>query len=70
MVILPSCTRTKYADRFGFLPENDALTNSEAFQRCLDGGGRIKVRKPGEYKLCRTIYLDSDTDLEFVRAPF
>ena len=65
LAILPSCTRTKYADKFGFLPENDALANSEALQRCLDGGGRIKVRKPGEYKLCRTIYLDSNTDLEF-----
>ena len=65
MAALPSCTKTKYADKFGFLPENDAVANSEAFQRCLDGGGRIKVRKAGEYKLCRTIYLDSDTDLEF-----
>lgn len=59
------CTGTRYADRYGFLPENDALTNSEAFQRCLDGGGRIKVRKPGEYKLCRTIFLDGNTTLEF-----
>ena len=65
MAALTSCTKTKYADKFGFLPENDAVANSEAFQRCLDGGGRIKVRKAGEYKLCRTIYLDSDTDLEF-----
>ena len=63
--LLASCTPTKYADRYGFLPENDALTNSEALQKCLDGGGKIKVRKPGEYKLCRTIFLDSNTRLDF-----
>ena len=62
--VLGACT--KYADKYGFLPENDALTNSEALQKCLDGGGKIKVRKPGEYKLCRTIFLDSNTRLEFV----
>ncbi|MBR5924886.1 MAG: hypothetical protein IKZ60_05430, partial [Bacteroidales bacterium] len=61
--VLGACT--KYADKYGFLPENDALTNSEAFQKCLEGGGHIKVRKPGEYKLCRTILLDSNTYLEF-----
>ena len=59
---------TKYADRYGFLPENDALTNSEAFQKCLDGGGHIKVRRPGEYKLCSTIFLDSNTKLEFAEG--
>ncbi len=63
--VLASCTHTKYADSFGFLPENTPEANSEAFQRCLDGGGRIRVRKPGEYRLCRTIFLDSDTDLKF-----
>ena len=50
--VLASCTHTKYADSFGFLPENTPEANSEAFQRCLDGGGRIRVRKPGEYRLC------------------
>ena len=68
MAVLPSCTKTKYADKYGFLPENDAITNSESFQRCLDGGGRIMVRKAGEYKLCRTIYLDSDTELQFAEG--
>ena len=65
---LASCMHTKYADKYGFLPENDALTNSEALQKCLDGGGKIKVRKPGEYKLCRTIFLDSNTFLDFKKG--
>ena len=64
IAILASCGPTKYADKYGFLPENDPVTNSEAFQKCLDHGGHIKVRKPGEYKLCRTIFLDSNTILE------
>lgn len=66
LILMASCAsrqNVKYADRFGFLPENDALTNSEALQRCLDGGGKIRVRKPGVYALCRTMLLDSHTDL-------
>ena len=63
---LCSCERgVKYADKYGFLPGNDALANSEAFQRCLDGGGKIVVRKEGVYDVCRTLLLDSGTDLSF-----
>lgn len=58
----------RYADRYGFLPGNDALANSEALQRCVDGGGVICVRKPGVYDLCRTILLDSHTDLSFAHG--
>ena len=65
LVLSIACTPVKYADRYGFLPENDALTNSEALQRCLDGGGKIRVRKPGTYPVCRTLMLDTDTDLLF-----
>ena len=60
-----ACTPVKYADRYGFLPGNDALTNSEALQRCLDGGGDIRVRKPGEYPVCRTLLIDGGTHLSF-----
>ncbi len=60
-----SCTPVKYADRYGFLPDNDALANSEAFQRCLDGGGTIRVRKKGVYPVCRTLLLDGGTGLSF-----
>ncbi|MBQ9309743.1 MAG: hypothetical protein IJ222_02645 [Bacteroidales bacterium] len=66
LLVGAACTNNvKYADSFGFLPGNDADSNSEAFQRCLDGGGKIVVRTPGTYKLSKTIFLDSDTDLSF-----
>ena len=65
MVTLVACQPMKYADKYGFLPDNDALTNSEALQKCLDGGGKIRVRKAGTYAVSRTLMLDSDTDLSF-----
>ena len=65
MVMSVTCQPVKYADKFGFLPENDAPTNSEALQRCLDGGGKIRVRKEGTYAVSKTLMLDSDTDLSF-----
>ena len=66
IIALYSCDGgVKYADKYGFLPGNDALANSEAFQRCLDGGGKIVVRKEGVYDVCRTLLLDSGTDLSF-----
>ena len=66
IIALYSCEGgVKYADKYGFLPGNDALANSEAFQRCLDGGGKIVVRKEGVYDVCRTLLLDSGTDLSF-----
>ena len=65
LLLLPSCSKVKYADKFGFLPGNGALENSEAFQRCLDGGGRIVVRKAGTYDVCKTLFIDARTDLQF-----
>ena len=68
LVLLGSCTggnHVKYADKYGFLPDNDPIANSEALQRCLDGGGKIHVRKAGEYQICRTMLIDSGTDLQF-----
>ena len=65
LVTLVACEPVKYADRYGFLPDNDAQANSEALQKCLDGGGRIRVRKPGTYSICKTLVLDPDTDLSF-----
>ena len=65
---LSACRDVKYADRYGFLPDNDAVANSEAFQRCLDGGGVIRVRRPGVYPVCRTLFLDGGTDLSFAEG--
>ncbi|MBR4166966.1 MAG: hypothetical protein IKR44_03975 [Bacteroidales bacterium] len=45
--ISAACQPVKYADKYGFLPENDAMANSSALQKCLDGGGKIRVRKAG-----------------------
>ena len=39
----------KNAADFGFLPENDAKTNSEALQNAVTGGGTIIVGLPGTY---------------------
>ena len=63
--ISAACQPVKYADKYGFLPENDAMANSAALQKCLDGGGKIRVRKAGTYSICRTMILDSETDLAF-----
>ena len=65
LVAVVACSPVKYADSYGFLPGNDALANSEALQKCLDGGGRIRVRKAGIYPVCRTLVLDAGTDLSF-----
>ena len=55
----------KDAREYGFLPGNDPVRNSEALQKCLDGGGIIRVSDPGVYELCRTVLLDSDTEILF-----
>ena len=65
LTVTVACEPVKYADRYGFLPDNDAPTNSDALQRCLDGGGKIRVRKAGVYSISKTLFLDSDTDLSF-----
>ena len=43
-----ACQPVKYADRFGFLPENDALANSEALQRCGEAFSAV-IGLGGEY---------------------
>lgn len=53
------------AEDYGFLPGADPEANSAALQKCLDGGGIVRVSRPGIYDLCRTIFIDSDTELLF-----
>ncbi|MBQ6253200.1 MAG: hypothetical protein IJK05_00885 [Bacteroidales bacterium] len=65
LVMAVACEKVKHADKYGFLPGNDPLANAEALQSCLDGGGKIRVRKPGTYAVSRTLLLDSGTDLRF-----
>jgi hypothetical protein len=65
LAVAAACEPVKYADRYGFLPENDAPANSDALQKCLEGGGKIRVRKAGVYSISKTLFLDSNTDLTF-----
>jgi len=51
---------------FGFSPSASPEVNAVALQKALDGGKKtVKCAKPGVYGLDRTIFLDSDTTLEF-----
>ena len=53
------------ANRFGFLPGNDAFGNSQALQRAVDCGGRIIIEIPGIYDLSETVEIGSNTELCF-----
>lgn len=53
------------ANRYGFLPGNDAFRNAQAFQAAVDCGGRILVEKPGIYDLSETIEIGSNTEIRF-----
>jgi len=55
----------KKADAYGFLPSASAEDNTAALQRCVDGGGTVRITVPGTYEICGTILLDSDTKLVF-----
>ena len=65
LTVTVACEPVKYADKYGFLPGNDASANSDALQKCLDGGGKIRVRKTGVYPISKTLFMDSNTDLSF-----
>ena len=55
----------KNANAYGFLPTNDADTNSINLQNCLNGGGTIHIDLPGTYELNHTMFLDDNTELIF-----
>lgn len=55
----------KNASAFGFLPTNDAETNSTALQNAVNGGGTIVVDFAGTYPVCKSLILDSNTTLIF-----
>jgi hypothetical protein len=51
---------------FGFSPDATPETNAKALQKALDGGRKtVKCSKSGVYGLDRTVFIDSDTILEF-----
>lgn len=53
------------ANEYGFLPENTAHKNAQAFQKAVDIGGVIQVNVPGVYKISEQIEIGDDTKLVF-----
>lgn len=54
-----------FAKDFGFLPQNDGMSNAQALQKAVNQKGDIYVDIPGTYELADTVYLDDDTNLIF-----
>ena len=51
---------------FGFSPDASPSVNAAALQKALDGGHKtVRVDAPGTYLMDRTVFIDSDTRLEF-----
>ena len=57
-------TFTNAAD-FGFSPESNGVENTKALQRAVDETGTVVVSKPGTYKIAGTVYVGSNTTLNF-----
>ena len=53
------------AGAFGFAPDKDGTSNTEALQRAVDQGGTIVVTEPGIYPMAGTVYIGSNTSLIF-----
>ena len=53
------------ANEYGFLPGNDARSNSQALQEAVNLGGEIVVEKKGIYDLSETIEIGDNTALTF-----
>lgn len=53
------------AAEFGFSPEAEPLKNTAALQRAVDQRGTIIVTRPGIYETGGTVYIGSDTTLQF-----
>jgi hypothetical protein len=49
----------------GFSPAASGLRNAAALQRAVDRGGTILVSRPGIYNLAATVYIGSNTSLQF-----
>ena len=64
----PLGNAVKYAANYGFLPDSTGIENTLALQAALDdgGGGKVVVSRVGVYELDNTVFLGSNTHLEFV----
>jgi len=58
------------AANFGFSPNATGIENMQALQKAVDQGGTIQVSTPGTYKLAGTVYLGSNTSLQFGNGVF
>ncbi len=55
---------------FGFMPENDGVTNSKSLQAAVDLGGDIYIDLPGVYNLADCVTIGSDTALYFCEGSY
>lgn len=67
---LPSTSGFTNAASFGFSPNATGLENMQALQKAVDQGGTIQVSTPGTYKLAGTVYIGSNTSLQFGNGVF
>ena len=60
-----ACAGTVDPAEFGFSPDAAPEVNAAALQKALDGGGRtVRISRPGEYRLDRTVFIDDNTTLD------
>ena len=64
-IIIEGSGVSKNASSFGFLPTNDATTNTLALQKAVIGGGTILIDLPGTYEINGVIQLEDNTTLLF-----
>lgn len=58
------------ASQFGFSTEATGIQNAKSLQKALNFGGTIIVSKPGTYKIAETVYIGSNTTLDFGNGVF
>lgn len=58
------------AAEFGFSPDATGIENLKALQEAVNQGGTVVVNRPGTYKMAGTVYLCSNTSLDFGNGVF
>lgn len=58
------------AAAYGFSPGASGIDNTKALQTAVDQGGTIIVSQPGVYRVAGTVYLSSNTSLNFGNGVF
>ncbi len=60
----------KIAADYGFKVGNDGLTNAQALQKAVNGGGDIYISEPGVYEIADQVVLGNDTSLYFCAGAY